>query len=203
MARRKAASKRTILPDPLFGSEVVAKFVNVVMINGKKSVAEKIVYGALNIVAEKKLAHKNISDAKALAAAAEVATTAEVDPNKGKSKKVTIKKNNIRTDANLRAVALNIFNKCLDELSPVVEVRSRRVGGANYQVPVEVRKERGMTLAMRWLVNFAQLRSEKTMVLKLANEILDVLSGRGGAVKKRETVYSMAKANQAFAHFRW
>lgn len=186
MARRKAASKRVILPDPLFGSELIAKFINVVMCDGKKSIAEKIVYGALGIIAEKNPARKGEDNSQPVAVVA------------AKSKK-----GNIRTDAGLRTIALDVFNKCLDLLRPTVEVRSRRVGGANYQVPVEVKHDRGIALAMRWLVEFAAARSEKTMAERLANEIMDVLNGRGGAVKKRETVHSMAKANQAFAHFRW
>jgi small subunit ribosomal protein S7 len=194
MSRRKAATKRVILPDPLFGSDLVAKFINVVMERGKKSVAEKIVYGALEIVAEKNLLRKG-SEVKGTV----VSSGEEVV----KEKVSTKSKSNIRTDANLRVAALEAFDKCLDVLRPTVEVRSRRVGGANYQVPVEVRSDRGIALAMRWLANFAKSRTEKTMVLRLANEILDVLNGRGGSIKKRETVYSMAKANQAFAHFRW
>ena len=185
MARRKAASKRVILPDPLFGSEMIAKFTNVVMSNGKKSIAEKIVYGSLGIIAEKNPMRKN----------------EEVPPVVAEGTKN--KKGNLRTDAGLRTIALDVFDKCLDLLRPNVEVRSRRVGGANYQVPVEVRHDRGIALAMRWLVEFASARSERTMAERLANEIMDVLNGRGGAVKKRETVHSMAKANQAFAHFRW
>jgi len=194
MSRRKAATKRVILPDPLFGSDLVAKFINVVMERGKKSVAEKIVYGALEIVAEKNLLRKG----------SEVKGTVVSSGEEAVKEKVSTKsKSNIRTDANLRVAALEAFDKCLDVLRPTVEVRSRRVGGANYQVPVEVRSDRGIALAMRWLANFAKSRTEKTMVLRLANEILDVLNGRGGSIKKRETVYSMAKANQAFAHFRW
>lgn len=184
MARRKAASKRVILPDPLFGSETIAKFINVVMSNGKKSIAEKIVYGSLGIIAEKNPIRKN-----------------EEAPSVVEGAKS--KKGNIRIDGGLRTIALDVFNKCLDLLRPTVEVRSRRVGGANYQVPVEVRHDRGIALAMRWLVEFAATRTERTMAERLANEIMDVLNGRGGAVKKRETVHSMAKANQAFAHFRW
>jgi small subunit ribosomal protein S7 len=195
MSRRKAASKRVILPDPLFGSDMVAKFINVVMCNGKKSVAEKIVYGALEIIAEKNPLNKG-SEAKAALSGSEDQSAKDKDKVKGI-------KGSIRTDANKRKIALEVFDKCLENLRPAVEVRSRRVGGANYQVPVEVRLDRSIALAMRWLVNFAKVRTEKTMMLRLANEILDVLSGRGGSVKKRETVYSMAKANQAFAHFRW
>lgn len=185
MARRKAASKRVILPDPLFGSELIAKFINIVMCNGKKSIAEKIVYGGLGIIAEKNPMRKNEE-------------TSPITTERAKNNK-----NNIRTDANLRAIALDVFIKCLDLLRPTVEVRSRRVGGANYQVPVEVRHNRGIALAMRWLVEFAAARTEKTMVDRLANEIMDALNGCGGAAKKLEAVNKMVKANQAFAHFRW
>lgn len=173
MARRKAARKRTILPDPLFGSELLAKFINVVMNNGKKAVAEKIVYGALEKVA----------------ASGRTGNEREKD--------------SIRTNEKLRKSALDLFDKALHAVRPVVEVRSRRVGGATYQIPVEVQIGRGTTLAMRWLVGNAASRGEKSMALRLAGEILDAVVGKGGAIKKRETVHSMAKANQAFAHFRW
>lgn len=169
MARRKAATKREILPDPLFEDVLLAKFMNVVMRCGKKAVAEKIVYGSLQRVIKNK---------------------AE-------------KEGNIYTDSNARKVALEFFNQSLEALKPAVEVRSRRIGGATYQIPVEVRLDRKVALAMRWLVEAANLRSEKGMVRRLANEILDVLEGKGGAVKKREDVHKMAKANQAFAHYRW
>lgn len=185
MSRRKAATKRVILPDPLFGSELIAKFINVVMRCGKKSVAEKIVYGALETISSRKT------------------DTKEEKETSSETKKESKKTGSIRTNAEVRKAALDVFTKCLDVLRPTVEVRSRRVGGANYQVPVEVRTDRGIALAMRWLVEFANNRTEKTMALRLANEILDVLGGKGGSVKKRETVHSMAKANQAFAHFRW
>jgi small subunit ribosomal protein S7 len=167
MARRKAAAKREILPDPLFGGVLLAKFMNIVMCCGKKSVAEKIVYGSLQKVIERK---------------------AEGD---------------IYTSEPARKIALELFEKSLDALKPTVEVRSRRVGGATYQIPVEVRPSRRLALAMRWLVDAAHSRSEKGMVLRLANEILDSLEGKGGAVKKREDIHKMAKANQAFAHYRW
>jgi small subunit ribosomal protein S7 len=173
MARRKAAIKRTILPDPLFGSQLIARFINVVMRNGKKAVAEKIVYGALEKVAVSK-------------------------GGKEKGKSVSI-----RADESLREKALELFDKALDAVRPIVEVRPRRVGGANYQIPMEVRPGRGTTLAMRWLIKFAAKRGEKSMALRLAGEILDAIAGKGGAIKQRETVHSMAKANQAFAHFRW
>lgn len=169
MARRKAAAKRAILPDPLFGSKLLAKFMNIVMCKGKKSVAEKIVYGAL----------QKIVDSKAQ-------SEGSISVNEG-----------------ARKVVIELFEKSLDVLKPSVEVRSCRVGGATYQVPVEVKADRGMALAMRWLVGAANLRGEKGMVIRLANEIMDVLDGKGGAVKKREDVHKMAKANQAFAHYRW
>jgi small subunit ribosomal protein S7 len=184
MSRRKAAAKRKVLPDPLFKSQLLTKFINVVMTSGKKSVAEKIVYDALEKLVEKYKGDKSgITLDKEFPAADKIGS--------------------IKNDDAARHVALEIFDKGLASLRPTVEVRSRRVGGANYQVPVEVPVTRGLALAMRWLVEFANKRSEKTMALRLANEILDALSGKGGAVKKRETVHSMAKANLAFAHFRW
>jgi small subunit ribosomal protein S7 len=169
MARRKRAIKRENLPDPLFGSVLLAKFVNVFMSNGKKSIAEKMVYGALQMVAEKKLKDK--------------ATIYE--------------------DEKVRTTILELFEKALGVITPTVEVRSCRIGGATYQVPVEVKTGRGLALAMRWLVEAANTRNEKGMVLRLSGEILDILEERGGAVKKREDVHKMAKANQAFAHYRW
>jgi len=173
MSRRKAAAKRKILPDPLFGSELLAKFINVLMKSGKKAVAEKIVYNALDEAVAKR------------------------------GGKAETKKESIKTSENLREKALGLFEEALQALRPTVEVRSRRIGGATYQIPVEVKSERGTVLAMRWLADFANKRSEKTMALRLSNEMLDALNGRGGAVKKREAVHSLAKANQAFAHFRW
>ncbi len=158
MPRRRVVAKRAILPDPKFGDETVAKFINMVMVDGKKAVAERIVYGALDRVAE-----KNKSD---------------VEP-------------------------LDIFNKALDNVRPVVEVKSRRVGGSTYQVPVEVRPVRRTALAMRWLVDASRKRSEKTMGLRLAGEILDAFENKGTAIKKREDVHRMAEANKAFSHFRW
>jgi small subunit ribosomal protein S7 len=154
--RRRVIAKRVILPDPKFGDEGIAKFVNVLMERGEKSIAEKIVYGALDRVAEK----------------------VKGDP-------------------------LEIFNKALDNLRPLVEVKSRRVGGSTYQVPVEVRPVRRTALAMRWLVDCARKRSEKAMGLRLAGEILDAYENKGSAIKKREDVHRMAEANRAFLHFRW
>ncbi len=193
MSRRKAAPKREILPDPLFKSELLAKFINTVMESGKKSVSEKIVYGALDIAFNKKqgeLKGKNEED----------------DGGEGEGgfvSKVKRAKGDIRTSDSAREAALAIFKKALDNITPTVEVKSRRVGGSTYQVPVEIRATRRMALAMRWLADFANKRGEKTMVIRLANEIMDALEGRGGAVKKREDVHRMAKANQAFAHYRW
>ncbi|MEY3220426.1 MAG: hypothetical protein RIT27_1783 [Pseudomonadota bacterium] len=157
MPRRHVAAKRTILPDPKFHDETIAKFINMVMERGKKSVAEHIVYGALDRVSEKT---KNTE-------------------------------------------SLQYFIKALDNLSPLVEVKSRRVGGATYQVPVEVRATRRMALAMRWLVDAARKRGEKSMDLRLAGEIMDAYESKGTAIKKREDVHRMAEANKAFAHFRW
>ena len=156
MPRRREVPKRTILPDPKFGSETLAKFVNIVMRSGKKSIAEKIVYGALDKVAE-----RSSGD------------------------------------------ALDTFEKALENISPMVEVKSRRVGGATYQVPIEVRSERRMALAMRWLADAARNRGEKSMGLRLAGEIVDAAESRGNAVKKREDTHKMAEANKAFAHYRW
>ncbi len=156
MARRRVAAKREILPDPKFGNRTLSKFMNIVMLDGKKSVAEKIVYGALDRVAE-----KGAGD------------------------------------------ALEMFEKALGNIRPMVEVKSRRVGGATYQVPIEVRGDRGMALAMRWLVDSARKRSEKSMGMRLAGEILDAVEQKGSAVKKREETHRMAEANKAFAHYRW
>ncbi len=156
MPRRREVPKREILPDPKFGNVEVAKFVNVLMTRGKKSVAERIMYGALEQVAKKT----------------------------GKD-------------------AVEVFNQALANARPLVEVKSRRVGGANYQVPVEVRPARRMALAMRWLRDAARKRSEKSMGQRLANELIEASEGRGGAVKKREEVHRMAEANKAFSHFRF
>ena len=156
MPRRRIIAKRVILPDPKFGDETVAKFINIVMKNGKKSVAERIVYGALERVAEK-----------------------------------------------AKGETLDVFGKALDNVRPVVEVKSRRVGGSTYQVPVEVRPARRTTLAMRWLVASARKRGEKSMGMRLAGEILDAHENKGTAIKKREEVHRMAEANKAFSHFRW
>ena len=156
MPRRREVPKREILPDPKFGDQTLAKFVNVLMVDGKKSIAEKIIYGALDIIA---------------------------DRSKGD--------------------ALEVFNSALDNVRPVVEVKSRRVGGATYQVPVEVRSSRQNALAMRWVVDAARRRGEKSMTARLASELMDAAEKRGGAVKKREDVHRMAEANKAFSHYRF
>ncbi len=156
MSRRRVAAKRVILPDPKYGNETLAKFMNVLMQCGKKSVAEKVVYGALDQITQK-----------------------------GKGD------------------ALELFNKALENIRPAVEVKSRRVGGATYQVPVEVRSGRRTALAMRWLVEAARSRGEKSMGQRLAGEILDASESKGGAVKKREETHRMAEANKAFSHYRW
>ena len=156
MPRRRDVPKRPVLPDPKFGNGTLAKFINVLMLDGKKSVAERMVYGALDHVAAKS------SD----------------DP-------------------------LDVFIRALENVRPVVEVKSRRVGGATYQVPVEVRLTRRTALAMRWLVDSARKRAEKSMGQRLANELMEAADNRGGAVKKREDTHRMAEANKAFSHYRW
>jgi small subunit ribosomal protein S7 len=159
MSRRAQAPVRTILPDPKFNSDMLAKFMNVVMKDGKKSAAERIIYGALDRIAEK-----------------------------------TGKKG---------SEAIEVLSTALDNVKPVVEVKSRRVGGATYQVPVEVRATRRQTLAMRWMIEAARDRSEKTMAFRLAHELMDAAENRGAAVRKREDTHRMAEANKAFAHYRW
>jgi len=156
MPRRREVPKRTPLPDPIYNSHLVTSFVNVIMKEGKKSTAERLVYRAFDKIRER---------------------TSE-DP-------------------------LKVFKKAVDNIKPTLEVKSRRVGGSNYQVPIEVRPERRTSLALRWLANFARSRPEKTMVEKLANEVMDASAMRGGAVKKREDTHRMAEANKAFAHYRW
>ncbi len=157
MSRRRTAEKREILPDPKYGDKVLAKFINIVMRNGKKSTAEAIVYGALDEMSSRQKG---------------------ADP-------------------------LELFNKALGNVKPVIEVKSRRVGGATYQIPVEVRPDRSMALAMRWLVDAAKKRSEKNMGLRLAGELLDASENRGTSIKKREDTHKMAEANRAFSHYRW
>lgn len=157
MARRREAPKRKILPDPKYHDRLVTKFINALMLEGKKSTAERICYGAFSILAEK-----------------------------GEGEE-----------------PLALFKKALENVKPRIEVKSRRVGGATFQVPVEVRPERRTSLGMRWLINYSTKRGERTMGEKLAGEILDAAAGRGAAVKKREETHKMADANKAFAHFRW
>ena len=154
--RKRRAEKRDVLPDPIYKSKVVTKLINTLMLDGKKGTAEKILYGAFDIIKEK---------------------TGEVP--------------------------IDVYNKALENIRPALEVKSRRVGGANVQVPIEVSDERGQTLALRWLVKYARNGHGKTMAEKLANEIIDAANGVGGAVKKREDTHKMAEANKAFAHYRW
>lgn len=162
MPRRRIVAKRKKLPDPIYGSELLAQFINHLMRDGKKSVAEKALYGALDVI-----------------------------------------KHRINRDP------LEVFKRAIDNVRPAVEVKSRRVGGATYQIPIEVRAQRSATLAMRWIVDFARKRGEKGITLRLAAEIMDAADeegggrGKGGAVKKREDTHRMAEANKAFSHFRW
>ena len=155
MSRKGSTPQRSVLPDPKHGSETIARFINMVMYSGKKSVAEKIVYGAMDVIGEK-------------------------NPN-----------------------PLEVVEKALSNISPAVEVKSRRVGGSTYQVPVEVRASRRMALAMRWLIESARKRCEYTMPRKHSAELMDAAESRGGAVKQREETHRMAEANKAFAHYRW
>lgn len=189
MPRRKAAIKREVLPDPLFGSEQVAKFINVVMRAGKKSIAEKIVYSALNMLADRLKKDQKSDDGS--------------DGGKGGSKSGGAKGGGKRSSSHANEDLLEGLNKALGNVAPTVEVKSRRVGGATYQVPIEVAHDRGLALAMRWLVQAAKTRSEKTMALRLAAELHEAYMGRGASVKTRDDVHRMAKANQAFAHYRW
>lgn len=156
MSRRRASERREVVPDPRYGSETLTRFVNMLMLSGKKSIAEQIVYGALDQI--------------------QVKTSQP---------------------------SLDVLCKALDNVQPLVEVKSRRVGGATYQVPVEVRPSRRLALAMRWLIDAARKRSEKGMAAKLAGELLDAHESRGSAVKKREDTHRMAEANKAFSHYRW
>ena len=159
MSRRAQAPKRTILPDPKYGSQLLAKFMNMIMNDGKKSVAERIIYGALDRISEKE-------------------SQAESTP-------------------------LELLEQALENVKPMVEVKSRRVGGATYQIPIEVRPARRQTLAMRWLIEAARKRSEKSMAHRLAHELMDAADNRGTAVKKKEDTHRMAEANKAFSHYRW
>jgi len=155
MSRKGNTPQRSVLPDPRHGSETIARFINMVMFSGKKSIAEKIVYGAMDVIAKK---HPD---------------------------------------------SLEVVQKALDNVAPTVEVKSRRVGGSTYQVPVEVRASRRTALAMRWLIDSARKRGENSMPRKLAAELLDAAENRGGAIRKREDTHRMAEANKAFAHYRW
>lgn len=191
MSRRKAASKRVVLPDPLFGSELVAKYINVVMRSGKKAVAERVVYDAFDRI---------VARAQAKAKSDESGSEGSEGSSTGGT---AVIKGSIKTSSALRQKVIELFDKILDAVKPSVEVKSRRVGGATYQVPIEVRSDRRIALAMRWLVGAALSRNEKSMAIRLANEMLDALDGKGGAIKKREDVHKMAKANQAFSHYKW
>lgn len=154
--RRRKAPERKILPDPKFGSLLFSKFINNMMLDGKKSIAEKNLYGAMDIIADKM----------------------KKDP-------------------------IEIFNKAVENVAPILEVKSRRVGGATYQVPVEIREKRRMSLAIRWLISYSRKRSEATMAQRLANEFMAAYKNEGASIKKREDTHKMAEANKAFAHFRW
>ncbi|MEE8221120.1 MAG: 30S ribosomal protein S7 [Woeseiaceae bacterium] len=159
MSRRAQAPKRSILPDPKYGSQLLAKFMNMIMNDGKKSVAERIIYGALDRISEKE--------------------SQEGDKS------------------------LELLEQAIENVKPMVEVKSRRVGGATYQIPIEVRPVRRQTLAMRWLIEAARKRSEKSMAHRLAHELMDAADNRGTAVKKKEDTHRMAEANKAFSHYRW
>jgi len=154
--RKGHVPKRSVLPDPLYGSKIVTKLINGIMLDGKRGVAQKIVYGAFEKAAEKK-----------------------------------------------GAPAIDVFNEALNNIMPVLEVKARRVGGSTYQVPIEIRPDRRQTLGLRWLVNYSRNRSEKNMIDRLANELLDASNNTGGAVRKKEEVHKMADANKAFAHYKW
>ena len=156
MPRRGSIAKRDVLPDPMYNSKLVTRLINNIMLDGKKGVAQKIVYGAFDIIQEK----------------------TGSDP-------------------------LDTFEKAMENVMPILEVKARRVGGATYQVPIEVRPDRKQTLGLRWITRYSRLRSEKTMKERLAGEILDAVNGAGGAFKKREDTHKMAEANKAFAHYRW
>ena len=155
--RRRPAQDREVMPDPKFNSKIVSKFINMVMLSGEKSIAQRIVYGALDIIKQK---------------------TNEAD-------------------------VLKVFHKALDNVRPHLEVKSRRIGGATYQVPMEVNKARGVSLALRWIRDFAKTKKGKPMQEKLADELLSAFKGEGSAIKKRDDLHKMAEANRAFAHFRW
>jgi small subunit ribosomal protein S7 len=189
MPRRKAAIKREVLPDPLYKSEEVAKFINVIMRAGKKSIAERIVYDALSMLTDR--LHKEKGDDS---------DSGGKGGKSGGGAKGGLKKS---TSTHANEVILEGLHKALNNVAPTVEVKSRRVGGATYQVPIEVAADRGVALAMRWVVKAAKDRSEKTMALRLSAELYDAYMGRGASIKARDDVHRMAKANQAFAHYRW
>ena len=196
MPRRRVAAKRKILPDPILGSELLAKFVNCVMKSGKKSVAEAIVYGALQNMADRHTSkHADKEDS------GEEGGSGKAGKGRATAKKDSAKELSASHAALERS--LETFTKAIDNIKPTVEVRARRVGGSTYQIPCEVRPSRRLALAMRWLIEAAKARSEKTMALRLAHEIMDALDGKGNAVKKCADVHRMADANKAFAHFRW
>ncbi len=176
MSRRHRADKRVILPDPQFADLVLSKFINNIMLDGKKSTAEGIVYGAIEILEGKKPVNENKKD----------------DSSEGES-----------TVSSYKSPGLALFHAALKNVKPRLEVRSRRVGGATYQVPVEVRSERAQALAIRWLIGAARKRNETTMVDRLSGELMDAANSRGAAVKKREDTHKMAEANKAFSHYRW
>jgi small subunit ribosomal protein S7 len=206
MSRRSAAPVRIILGDPLFKEVEITKFINSVMRNGKKSVAEKIVYGALNIVAlrskgKKKQAEEESGDSASQAS--ETGAKSSKGAKGGKNAPVAASDTSIWNSDELRKIALEIYEAALEHVMPAVEVKSRRVGGSTYQVPVEVRESRRKALGKRWLVQYAQQRGEKSMPERLAGEILDAANKRGGAYKKMEDVHRTADANKAFIHFRW
>lgn len=190
MPRRKAAIKREVLPDPLYGSEQIAKFINVVMRAGKKSIAERIVYDALNMLTDRLKKESKEKGEKG-------------EGDSGKGGKSAGSTGKAKTYAHTQDEVMESLHKALGNIAPTVEVKSRRVGGATYQVPIEVASDRGIALAMRWVVHAAKARSEKTMALRLAAELHDAFLGRGASVKARDDVHRMAKANQAFAHYRW
>lgn len=194
MPRRKAAVKREVLPDPLFGSDEVTRLVNVVMRAGKKSIAEKIVYSALNMLSDRLNKESQQKDDKGDASSG-------TGSKGGKTGGAVARSKSIQSQGHEEV--LENLHKALGNIAPTVEVKSRRVGGATYQVPVEVASDRGVALAMRWVVKAAKDRSEKTMALRLAAELYEAYMGRGASVKTRDDVHRMAKANQAFAHYRW
>ena len=192
MPRRRIAAKREIIPDPLYHSQLIAKFVNYIMNNGKKSVAERIVYDALKNCQQRcDKGEIKLSERESSHNVNAILEASQQDSG------------GVSGEENQGLNATRLLKMILDAVRPFVEVRSRRVGGSTYQVPMEVRAERQIALAMRWIVEAAKNRHEKTMKSRLAAEFADILSGRGAALKKREDVHRMANANKAFAHYRW